>query len=146
GRRRDPARAISAYPPVVAGGSPPAPPDLAARAPHHPRPRLVRGYHRPPVQPPVSTGAPRPRRSPLAGRPPLRFHRRNRPQHSAPGGRPGQRGVPARGAAQPIADGGMRGARGGQSPTSVGGAGTKDPNRSSISGLSFAARRPFAED
>src|SRR5262249_46288711 len=146
GRRRDPAGAISAYPPVVAGRSPPAPADLAARPPHYPRPRLVRGYHRPAVQPPVSTRSLRRRGPPPARRPPPRFHRRDRPQRPPPGGGPGQRGLRARGAAQSIADGGMRGARGEPPPTFAGGAGTKHANRNSILGLSFAPRRPFSED
>src|SRR5262249_48343639 len=65
GRRRDPARAISAYPPVVAGGSPPAPPDLAARPPHPPRPRPARTYPPPREPPPGRACAPPRRHAPL---------------------------------------------------------------------------------
>src|SRR5262249_27800157 len=100
-----------------------------------------RRYNRPFPPPPPGR-----RHPPLARRPTLRFHRRDRPQYPPPGGRPWQRGLRARGAAQSIADGGMRGALGKPPPTFAGGAGTGHANRHSILGLGFAPRRPVAAD
>ena len=52
-RRRNPARAVSAGPPVVAGRPLAAATQPAAASAHYPEPGVVRRYHRPPLQPAV---------------------------------------------------------------------------------------------
>ena len=67
--------------------------DLPAGTPHPPRRWLVRGPCRPPLQSSSPRGPRQQGRPADPIRPPLRLHRRDRPQHEAAGRRPWQRGV-----------------------------------------------------